>query len=728
MINKIRQWLGVEERTSYTKRYFYQNNMRSSVYMSIVVLVLEVFLIYDKYKRLGENINGKSIKYFWDNYQSFIIPFAAAFIMFVIGMIYAFGVKVPRFWGTLCIWVFASACIYFGMKTSYDDFSNGEQILTFLTMEIFVMCLLTWRPIVGFIILVSTYGLFIYSLNGMEKISRNTTINMFIMWFATVLFCISNYHKTIMQCIKDEQMENVNRYLTKVSVRDNLTGISNVNYFSNAADKMLADSNIVRSGKLFLFFDIANFKSYNNKFGYEKGNELLKAFAGKLITEFSGDLTARFSDDHFVVFTSRGDLRVKVLKLRADLLQMGEGVNLELKCGAYCPEEEGIDAMVACDRARYACNSIKKRYGEFYYEYDSKLAEKSRIQQYVVNNIDAALGADFIKVYYQPVVSTATGGLCGLEALARWQDPEYGLLQPGMFIETLEEYRQIHKIDMRVVETVCRDLRAAIDRGDPVVPVSLNFSRLDFELCDITGHLKAMAKKYRVPRAYLDVEITESALTDEGDLLKNRMTILRNEGHNLWLDDFGSGYSSLNVLKDYSFDVLKIDMLFLKGFETNETTKTIIKVVVDMTKQLGITSLCEGVETREQYDFLASIGCNRTQGYYFSKPVPEEKIREMIREGKLSISPEFLEAPKGDFAEEDEKNNTGVKGMDREMLEKTVNKQLVTAMIRDINRGKSIPEIAKRHNIPVPLSEMICRLYLTHPGVDEDGIMSKLGL
>ena len=728
MITKLRQWLGVDKRTSYTRRYFYNTNMRSSIYMSLVVLVLEVFLIYDKAKRLGDKFDPGNLKYYWNTYQSFIIPFAAAFIMFVIGIIYAFGVKLPWIIGTITIWIFSAACIYFGMKTSYDDFSNGEQVLTFLTMEIFVMCLLTWRPIIGFLILLGSYGLFIYSIDGIGKISRTTTINMFIMWFATVLFCISNYRKTITQALKDEQMETVNRYLTKVSVRDDLTGISNISYFSNAADKMLADPNVVKSGKLFLFFDIANFKSYNNKFGYEKGNELLKSFSEMLQTEFAGDMTARFSDDHFVVFTSRGDIRVKILRLSADLLKMGEGVNLELKCGAYSPENDLTDAMVACDRARYACNAIKKRYGENYYEYDSKLAEKSRIQQYVVNNIDVALGADMIKVYYQPVVSTATGGLCGLEALARWQDPEYGLLQPGMFIETLEEYRQIHKIDMRVIETVCRDLRAAIDRGEPVVPVSLNFSRLDFELCDITGHLKAMAKKYKVPRAYLDVEITESALTDEGDLLRNRMTILRNEGHNLWLDDFGSGYSSLNVLKDYSFDVLKIDMLFLKGFETNETTKKIIKVIVDMTKQLGIVSLCEGVETKDQYDFLASIGCNRTQGYYFSKPVPEEKIREMLKEGKLSISPEYLEAPKEDFAEEEHKNNTGVKGMDREMLEKTVNKQLVTAMIRDINRGKSIPEIAKRHNIPVPLSEMICRLYLTHPGVDEDGIMSKLGL
>ncbi|MDD7516039.1 EAL domain-containing protein [Ruminococcus flavefaciens] len=313
-------------------------------------------------------------------------------------------------------------------------------------------------------------------------------------------------------------------------------------------------------------------------------------------------------------------------------------MHLELKCGAYKPVGDEADISLACDRARFACNSIKKHYDRTLRLYDKSLEDKFHLKQYIVNNIDTAIENNYIKVYYQPIVSTIDGRICGLEALARWQDPNYGLLSPGAFIEILEEYRQIYKLDKYIIEAVCRDYRDSVDNDRPFFPVSLNFSRLDFELCDIVGYLCETVERYNVPKNFIDIEITESALTDQKDFLPNAIKELRSYGYKVWLDDFGSGYSSLNVLKDYQFDVLKIDMKFLSGFRNNEKTRPILENIVNLTKQLKMVSLTEGVETKEQFDFLGTIGCERAQGYLFSKPVPLEELRERIASGELSVN------------------------------------------------------------------------------------------
>ena len=214
-------------------------------------------------------------------------------------------------------------------------------------------------------------------------------------------------------------------------------------------------------------------------------------------------------------------------------------------------------------------------------------------------------------------------------------------MPPGAFIEVLEEYRQIHKLDSCIIRQVCQEYRRAKDEHLPFAPVSVNFSRLDFELCDIVGVLKGYVEEFSVDKTYVDVEITESALTDQQEFLPNAIKNLREFGYKIWLDDFGSGYSSLNVLKDYHFDVLKIDMKFLSGFSNNEKTRPILENIVSLTKQLKMLSLTEGVETKDQFDFLASISCDRAQGYLFSKPVPLDALREKIAKGELKISDKY---------------------------------------------------------------------------------------
>lgn len=653
-MKKVMKWLtdglGFEKQSKYVDEYFFRANMRASIYMSVVVIVIEIWMIIRLTNTIfANNLQGNFMHYFEKYYINYIVLLASGILMLSYSQAYIRGKTNNHILGQCIKWVFTFVCIYFGIKVSINDYSKGEQILTFLTMELFSMCLLTWKPITAFILSGGSYLYFFLRMNEMVAVNSGkvgttlaTQINFLTMWISTMMVCVANYNNTRLQAQKDENLEQINAYLSKISVEDELTGIHNMVYFRSEGEKVLHYVVTDKDNLLFLFFDIENFKSYNEKYGFQAGNELLIKTAHMIDEAFTGSLVSRFSDDHFVVLTSVDGAQNKIGQLSGEIKKLQKEVHLELKCGAYKPTEDKADISQACDRARFACNSIKKHYDRTLRFYDKSLEDKFQLKQYIVNNIDTAIENGYIKVFYQPVVNTDDGSICGLEALARWQDPNYGLLPPGAFIDILEEYRQIYKLDMCMVEAVCKDYRESVDTGKPFVPVSLNFSRLDFELCDIVSYLCETVEKYNVPKEFIDVEITESALTDQQDFLPNAIKNLRSFGYKVWLDDFGSGYSSLNVLKDYFFDVLKIDMKFLTGFDSNEKTRPILENIVDLTKQLNMMSLTEGVETKSQFDFLANIGCNRAQGYLFSKPLPLEELREKINSGELKISKEYL--------------------------------------------------------------------------------------
>ena len=263
-------------------------------------------------------------------------------------------------------------------------------------------------------------------------------------------------------------------------------------------------------------------------------------------------------------------------------------------------------------------------------------------KQYVINTLDEAIEKGYIKVYYQPVVWSGDRKICGCEALARWIDPTYGFLSPGDFIPILEEVRLIHKLDRTIFELVCKDLRNLLDEGKKIIPVSLNFSRLDFELMDTVFVFEELIERYQIPKEFVHVEITESALNNNHETLQQCIEKLHNDGFSIWLDDFGSGYSSLNVLKDFHFDVLKIDMKFLTNFEKKPVSKVILDAIIKLSEKIGMLTLTEGVETQEQADFLSEIGCGRLQGYLFGKPLPIETLEEEIKNGKYTVSDNLI--------------------------------------------------------------------------------------
>ena len=257
------------------------------------------------------------------------------------------------------------------------------------------------------------------------------------------------------------------------------------------------------------------------------------------------------------------------------------------------------------------------------------------LREYVKERIDEAIEQGYIKAFYQPVARILTGEICGMEALARWDDPQYGLLSPAVFIPALEEAKLIHKLDMCIIEQICVHYAQLQKSRQKLVPVSFNLSRLDFHMCDIHDFIENAIRKNKLPRDIFHVEITESIMENNQERMQDAIDRFWESGLRVWMDDFGSGYSSLNVLKDYRFDTLKIDMLFLRDFDAR--SKEIIRSIVDMAKRIGVHTLAEGVETVEQLQFLRSIGCEKAQGYYIGKPMPYEQCMQHLEEMHFAL-------------------------------------------------------------------------------------------
>lgn len=372
-------------------------------------------------------------------------------------------------------------------------------------------------------------------------------------------------------------------------------------------------------GQCAIYFNIIDFKLYNERFGFEAGDALILAMAKILKKYFPYALITRMYADQYVLLTPSSGHYEGISKVRAAIQKLDLPMALDFKAGiCFVREQKSISAL--CDKAKIACDSIKKEREVFSRYYDEELGQLLTKQRYIVDHIEEAMAEGYIKVYYQPLVRALTKEICGFEALVRWADPHYGFLSPAEFIPVLEEYHLIHRLDLYVLEKICQDYQKTKEEGGSLVPVSLNLSRMDFELCDVFLELEERMTKYQVPREMLTLEITESVLNKSQLLISSQIKRFHEAGYKVWMDDFGSGYSSLNILKDFDFDLLKIDMLLLRKF--NEKSKKIVSSIVDMAKKIGIRTLAEGVETEEQLEFLREIGCEKLQGYYIGKPAP----------------------------------------------------------------------------------------------------------
>ncbi|MGN1024400.1 MAG: EAL domain-containing protein [Lachnospiraceae bacterium] len=413
---------------------------------------------------------------------------------------------------------------------------------------------------------------------------------------------------------------------------DGLTGLPGVKEFTASTLELLKTR---RGEKVLgdwccLYFNVTNFRFFNRSYGVEAGDRLIKEIAETLQSSFPDGFVGHLSADNFAAIVRRKDVDAGIQKVTDEIQSGIHSKSIQLKTGIFLLEDGADDDTLrtALDRARLACDSISQDATQYSAVYSSKMQEESEKRTYLLNHFESALAEGDIHVYYQPVVRTLTGKLCSFEALARWEDPEKGMISPMEFVPLLEEVHLIGKLDAYIIENVCRLLHERLQNGHRILPVSVNLSKLDFDLIHPLELLENLMDRYDLPRESIHVEITETVMAWDREKLAGIIRDFHAAGFEVWLDDFGSEYSSLNALHYFQFDVLKIDMEFFRNFD--ERGRKIIKSVVMMAKSLGILTLAEGVENEQQLEFLRSIGCGRIQGWYYGKPEPFSVVMEQM--------------------------------------------------------------------------------------------------
>ncbi|MCR5024291.1 MAG: EAL domain-containing protein [Lachnospiraceae bacterium] len=381
-------------------------------------------------------------------------------------------------------------------------------------------------------------------------------------------------------------------------------------------------------------FDLNGMRGFNAKYGFLEGDKLLRFFGEILREIFGNEYCSRFGEDHFCAYTDEYGIE-DILSEVVDLFMNGnDGKNLPVKIG-ICHYEKDISLYDLYERARLACQTQKAFYGSSIGYYDETMAKDFSKNEYLLSHLDMAIENGWIKVFLQPVVRSLTRRICSAEALTRWIDPDLGFISPGDFVPLLERMGLSFKLDTYMVNQVAEILANEIKNGREPVPVSVNISRSDFVYCDPVQIVTEALDRYNLRRSLICVEITESAFTDQPEIIKEAIDRFHYEGIDVWMDDFGSGYSSLNVLKDFNFDEIKIDMVFLRNFD--EKSKIIVTKAVQMAKELGVHTLAEGVETIEHVEFLKSIGCEKIQGYYYAKPMSYEDQMAHVKKTGLTF-------------------------------------------------------------------------------------------
>lgn len=421
--------------------------------------------------------------------------------------------------------------------------------------------------------------------------------------------------------------------LSREGIIDWLTGLPGVERFFELL-RMGAQTARERDVQLAVVaFDLTGMKEYNAHHGRESGNRLLRFVADLLRKHFGAEACARFAEDHFYAFAPEAELGERMEALFVDYAGVREMPTIPIRAGAYaCAPEDDVVA-VAMDRARIACDLDKKTWRSHLTWFNEEMRIAANVRIYVLEHVDEAIERGWVHPFYQAIVRSATGQLCGEEALARWEDPLYGTLSADVFVPVLEEAGLLHKIDLHMVDCVVADMKSKTESGVAVVPVSINLSPRDLEMLSIANEVATRADAAGIERSLLRIEFTESAALSDPGLFKAQVEALHHAGFEVWMDDFGSGYSSLNTLQEFDFDLIKLDMGLIRYTES-ERSRNVIAGVVRTAEKLGVGTLAEGVETEEQALFLESVGCGMLQGYYYSRPLPLETVVDHFKYGK----------------------------------------------------------------------------------------------
>ena len=420
---------------------------------------------------------------------------------------------------------------------------------------------------------------------------------------------------------------------------DELTGINNKVGFVRACDELMHKQDM--KGYSMIKIQIYHMQELNERTGMENGDKVLMLLADNIRKSCEKtkrrSVYGRIGGDTFAVLT---DEEVEINALSE--IPTGEHIEnpmtgldyaISFYAGVYRLEDGDTDIDSMLDHAGYALKWVSGNFKTNVAFYDDDIRKEDEHRKSVEQRVRNAIADREFKVYLQPVYDTMTRERVSAEALVRWIDSKNQMINPGDFIPILEKNGFITELDLYVLEELCKMLREWIDNGVDVVPVSVNFSRVDVNHPNIVGEIIETVDKYEIDHRLIKIELTESAFNDNMERIIKTLRQLHDCGFVIMMDDFGSGYSNLNMFKDMPIDVVKIDMYFLRNIENSMKGMIVLESVVQMAKRLGLQIVVEGVETQKQYDYIRRLRCEMIQGYYFAKPMPSEIFPDQVTAG-----------------------------------------------------------------------------------------------
>ncbi len=379
--------------------------------------------------------------------------------------------------------------------------------------------------------------------------------------------------------------------------------------------------------------DIENFKLINDVFGVPTGDRLLRGIADMYKQKVDGKgICGRMTSDKFACLLERRFTYTDEIFKEANeqVNEFLEVRNIVMKWGIYYIEDRTLSVEQMCDRALLAARSIKGQYGKYFAPYDDTLRNRLLKEQSITDSMESALASEQFQIYLQPKYRIEDEKLVGAEALVRWIHPEWGFQSPGEFIPLFEKNGFITKLDQFVWDKTCAAIKEWEDEGLAPISVSVNVSRADIYNADLAEILMRIVQKYDLSPSHLHLEITESAYTENPTQIIETVGRLRDLGFIIEMDDFGSGYSSLNMLNEMPIDILKLDMKFIQSETAKPNSQGILQFIIALARWMHLSVVAEGVETQEQLERLKEIGCDYVQGYYFARPMPCREFKELL--------------------------------------------------------------------------------------------------
>lgn len=419
---------------------------------------------------------------------------------------------------------------------------------------------------------------------------------------------------------------------------DELTGIYNRKGFYQATEELFAKHPDTKY--IIAYWNVKRFKVINDLFGRDAGDAILIRMAEMIKEAYEGveGTYGRMESDNFVACFAADLLEGDTGFVHSgDIVYVSEGTEYHFSAcyGLYVVEDQSVSISSMVDRSRIAMDTVKDNYVKPYAFYNEAMRESIVMEQMLMSECETAIKLKQFEVYYQPVCNAIDGTITSAEGLVRWMHPKKGMISPGVFIPLFERNGFISILDRYVWDRVCQMLRRRIDEGKNVVPVSINVSRVDFYNQQLCEDIINIVEKYDLEPALLRLEVTESSYSDNPQCVMETVKRLQDNGFIIMMDDFGSGYSSLNTLKDLPVDILKIDMKFMNDLDKGGKSAVILESIVRMAKWMSLKAVAEGVETEEELNFLKSVECNYIQGYYFYRPMPEKDFEELLNNPEL---------------------------------------------------------------------------------------------